>query len=244
MKEEGENMKGKNTAICGAILALSLCLLSGCASNAQWTKPGFNPDEFKQDSYLCDREANIMASQQAGAMSSAVNPLFMYAITKKKFYTNCMEAKGYQQFKSSEEKELIESSEKPLSPTIEDQHRGDKWKYIGSTGKKGEAYWFIDTQTISYLTKDVVRVWVIVTLDEEGRLQLRRTTKYPKDIRYLNTLLDIDCSKCTYKHLKVTSHKMDGILLDSTDFSLDEPWRPIEPGHMFMIVYKEICPQN
>jgi hypothetical protein len=77
IKLKGENMRGKNIARYGVSLVLLLCLLSGCASKAKWTKPGFNPSEFKQDCYLCEREANIMASQQAGAMSSAVNPLFI-----------------------------------------------------------------------------------------------------------------------------------------------------------------------
>lgn len=88
-------MRGKNIAQCAAILTLSLYLLSGCASKKEWTKPGFIPDEFKQDYYECDREANIMASQQAGAMSSAVNPLAVYTITKRKFFNNCMLARGY-----------------------------------------------------------------------------------------------------------------------------------------------------
>ena len=235
-------MRGKNIARYGISLVLSLYLLSGCASKAQWTKPGFNPNEFKQDCYLCEREANILASQQAGAMSSAVNPLFIYAITKKKFYNNCMEGKGYQRFKSDEERELIESVEKPLSPSIGDQ--GDRWKYIGSAGKKGENYWFIDTQTISYLNKDVVRVWLKATVDEEGRLQFQHTIKSPKNLRYVFTLLDVDCQKCAHKPLKVTFYTMDGVLIDSSDFSLDEPWRPIDPGSMFMIVYREICPQK
>ena len=89
-------MRGKNIVRCGASLALSLCLLSGCGSRAQWTKPGVNPDEFKQDCYLCGREAALLASQEAGAMSSAVNPLVVHAIAKRRYFNNCMEARGYQ----------------------------------------------------------------------------------------------------------------------------------------------------
>jgi hypothetical protein len=242
MKKRGENMRGKNIARYGASLALSLCLLSGCAST-QWAKPGFNPDEFKQDCYLCDREANILASQQAGAMSSEVNPLFIYAITKKKFFNNCMEAKGYQRVKTDEVRKPVESSEEPLPPSIGDQ--GDRWKYIGSTGKKGGNNWYIDTQTISYLAKgDVVRIWVRAILDEEGRLLFQQTTKSPKDLRYLHTLLDINCLKCAYKELKITFHKTNGALIDSSDSPLDEPWRPIDPGSVFIAVYKEMCPEK
>ena len=126
------------------------------------------------------------------------------------------------------------------SPGIGDQ--GDRWKYIGSTGKKGGNYWFIDTQTISYLTKDVVRVWVKATLDEEGRLLFQHTIKSPKNLRYVFTLLDIDCLKCAHKTLKMTFYRTDGVLIDSSDFPLDRPWLPIEPGSMFMILYREICP--
>jgi len=241
MKKRGEDTRGKNIARYGASLALSLCLLSGCASR-QWTKPGFNPDEFKQDCYLCDREANILASQQAGAMASAVNPLAVYAITKRRFFNNCLAGKGYQLVKTDEERKLVDSSEKPLSPTIGDQ--GDRWKYIGSTGKKGENYWFIDTQTISYLNKNVVRLWVKATLDEEGRLLFQHEIKSAKNLRYVFTLLDMDCPKCAYRPLKMTFYRMDGVLLDSSDFPIDEPWRSIDPGSMFMMVYKEICPQK
>jgi hypothetical protein len=232
-------MIGKNIARYGASLTLSLCLLSGCASKTQWTKPRFNSDEFKQDYYLCDREANILASQQAGAMSSAVNPLFMYAVTKGTFFNNCMKARSYQQFKTDKERELIESSEKPLSPSIGDQ--GDRWKYIGSTGKMRGNHWFIDTQTISYLVKgDVIRIWAKTILDKEGKLLFHPTIKSPKNLGYVLTLLDIDCSKCAYKTLKLAFHRMDGVLIDSSDF-LNEPWRPIDPGSMFIVVYKKIC---
>jgi hypothetical protein len=243
MKKRGENMRGKNIARRGASLVLSLCLLSGCASRTHWTKPGFNPDEFKQDCYLCDREANILASQQAGAMSSAVNPLAVYAITKRRFFNNCLAGKGYQRVKTNEEKKVIESSEESLSPSIGDQ--GDSWKYIGSTGKGGGSYWFIDTKTISYFVKgDVGRVWVRAILDEEGRLLFQDTMRSPMDLRYLHTLLDINCSKCAYKVLKLTFHKTNGVLIDSSDFPLDEPWRPIDPASMFIAVYKEICPER
>jgi hypothetical protein len=233
-------MIGKNIASYGTSLALSLCLLSGCASKAQWAKPGFNPDEFKQDLYLCEREANILASQQAGAMSSAVNPILIYALKKKTFLNNCMEAKGYQQIKGEEAKKFKESLEEPLSPNFEDQK--DRWKYIGSTGKKGGNHWFIDTETISYLVKgDVVRVWVRAILDEEGRLIFQKVTKSPKDLKYLQALVDIDCSRCVYKTLKITFHKMDGGLIDSSDVPLDEPWIHIDPGSRWITVYKEIC---
>jgi len=129
-------MRGKNIARYGVSLVLSLCLLSGCASKAQWTKPGFNPNEFKQDCYLCEREANILASQQAGAMSSAVNPLLIYAITKKKFYNNCMEGKGYQRFKSDEERELIES----LASTEPKQDYAETYYNLGIAYQKSGRY--------------------------------------------------------------------------------------------------------
>ena len=128
-------MRGKNIARCGVSLVLSLCLFSGCTSR-QWTKPGFNPDEFKQDRYLCDREANILASQQAGAMSSAVNPLAVYAITKGRFFNNCMESKGYQRFKSDKEKELIEG----LGNTKPKQDYAESYFNLGLSCQKSGKY--------------------------------------------------------------------------------------------------------
>jgi hypothetical protein len=41
-----------------------------------------------------------------------------------------MEGRGYQRFKSDEERKLMESPEEPLFPSIGDQ--GDRWKYIGN----------------------------------------------------------------------------------------------------------------
>jgi hypothetical protein len=165
-KGGGDQMKSLLVKL-GVILVAFV--LAGCSSKPHWTKPGFNPNEFKQDCYLCEREANILASQQAGAMSSAVNPLFIYAITKKKYFNNCMEVKGYHQFRSDKEREVIESLDKIDSDDKEQITKpfetktakgarvsGPDWKllYEADIGE-----YFYDAESITHPSENIVRVW-------------------------------------------------------------------------------------
>jgi hypothetical protein len=181
-----------------------------------------------------------MASQQASGMPTVGRSLLLYETMRGKLYDSCMQGKGYQQVKSDEEREIVESSKTPSSSGI--QHQGDRWMFIASSGKTGENYWFIDTQTISRLSKDVVRVWIKATVDEEGRLLFQHAIESSENLRYVFILVDVNCQKCAQKTLKLIFYGKDDVLIDSSTFPLDEPWQPIDPGSMFMIMFREICP--
>ncbi len=249
VKKGGDQMKSLSVKL-GVVLVV-FCL-AGCASKAQWTKPGFNPNEFKQDCYVCEREANILASQQAGAMSSAVNPLLIYAITKKKCFNNCMEAKGYQQFKSDKERELIESLNKTnsddkerITKSFETQTAKDTgvsgadWKWLGPTPSGDD---FIDMENITWVSKDSVRVLQKAVFSEKGVIEMvKKNGKLYKDLDYSMFLLEINCKHKELKLLSATHYSKEEKVLEKFDLRPQEEGVPIPPGTLVWRIYKAVC---
>jgi len=191
-------MRGKNIGGYAITLALSVCFLSGCASRAQWTKPGFDPEEFKQDSYLCDREANILASQQAGAMSSSVNPIAVYALTKRTFFNNCMKGRGYQRFKTDEERRLVEKS----GGTKSRQDYADSYYELGLSCQKSGQY------------KEAIKAFKKVLDLEPGDVEAYyaigwnylKLNQHTEAIEALNQVIRLDPKYCEAYILRGTSY--------------------------------------
>ena len=228
-------------------------VLAGCASKVQWTKPGFNPNEFKNDSYLCDREANILASQQAGAMSSAVNPLLIYAITKKKFFNNCMVAKGYQQFKSDKEKELIESLDKKIPDEREQITKpfetktprsagvsGADWKSLGPDNQDSILYY--DAESVLLYSIDILRVWSMTEYSDKGVLEMvKELGERYKTLGKNNILIEINCAEKKFRFLQEIYYSKTSNIIDSRN--TPNEWMFFPPDSFANKLHKKVCIQ-
>lgn len=61
-------------------------LLSGCAGQTYWDKPGATQADLRRDSYSCERDA-----RQSGYYGSGI----IGAINMQEFFGRCMEAQSY-----------------------------------------------------------------------------------------------------------------------------------------------------
>ncbi|MBI4777510.1 hypothetical protein HY792_01085 [Candidatus Desantisbacteria bacterium] len=102
-----------------------------------------------------------------------------------------------------------------------------RWEFIGNDVSGG--YWYIDTKTLSYLSGNIIRVW-IMKIPEKGS----------EDYGYQNSLDEIDCSKNMYRVLSSIDHSDDGNVLSSWDDNRSE-WSVIEPSSMMEGLQETVC---
>jgi hypothetical protein len=74
-------------------IASSIILLSGCANNKVWEKPGATQAEFAQEKYAC------MQQSQSRVSTASVNQYggggFSAVTTNKPLFDACMNARGW-----------------------------------------------------------------------------------------------------------------------------------------------------
>jgi len=72
------------------VMLVSISLLS-CSHHGYWTKEGFDPLQFKRDSFECERDATIIA-QGSGWKRGSI--LFNNEVNDVR--RRCLDARGYQ----------------------------------------------------------------------------------------------------------------------------------------------------
>ena len=73
-----------------AVILISLCLAS-CAPKMHWVKQGYDPLQFKKDSFECERDATIIAQGSGYKAGSYIHGLYLEDAYKK-----CLGARGYE----------------------------------------------------------------------------------------------------------------------------------------------------
>lgn len=121
------------------------------------------------------------------------------------------------------------------------------WEYYGSTKDNYENFYY-DKTSISYLTKDTVRVWTktvvnneksileTIKMREKHKLPIKGYDKY-KEIKFLT---EIKCSTKEYRNITYIQYDTDGIVLDSV--GTDNPrWSFIIPDSEIALLHKTVC---
>jgi hypothetical protein len=125
------------------------------------------------------------------------------------------------------------------TPVKKDEYsNGADWKYFASA----ESFFvYYDTQTITRLSKNIVRVWVRYSFTSKGALyyMLNHGEEY-KNFSYSIYLMEIDCVEKTHRALSRTEYDNKGIAISSTtNFPLEG--QVIPPESVFELLYKAVC---
>ena len=125
------------------------------------------------------------------------------------------------------------------TPVKKDEYsKGADWKYFAST----ESFFvYYDTQTITRLSKNIVRVWVRYSYTKKGVLyhMWNFGEKY-ENLSYSICLMEIDCVEKMYRTLLKTEYDNKGIAISSsTNFPLER--QIIPPESVFELLYNAVC---
>jgi hypothetical protein len=134
----------------------------------------------------------------------------------------------------------------PLSPAEPEEGR---WRLIGRSTT--DTHWYIDTETITHPSKDIVSVWVKSIPDTsrssgvEGSKEIENILKqiqerYFGDYEATEGLWELDCSKTTFRLLYFSAYNSNG---DTITFLLspDAEWSFIMPGSVGETVREAVC---
>ena len=125
------------------------------------------------------------------------------------------------------------------TPVKKDEYsKGADWKYFASTENFLVYY---DTQTITRLSKNIVRVWVRYSYTKKGVLyHMQNFGEEYENLSHSIYLMEIDCVEKMHRTLLMTDYDNKGIAIkSSTYFPLEG--QIIPPGSVFELLYKEVC---
>lgn len=78
-----------------ASLAVLLLLCAGCAQTLYWAKPGTTLQDFHQDNYTCQREANLAAGAPSYLYVPGQIPLLLPVDQRQQMHQLCMQSRGW-----------------------------------------------------------------------------------------------------------------------------------------------------
>jgi len=114
---------------------------------------------------------------------------------------------------------------------------GADWKFYGSSENFLGYY---DAQSITRLSKNIVRVWEKRNYTEKGIIDMvGELGKKYKDLSYSKALIEINCLEKMNCLLSGASYDNEGGVIYF--FSFPSKWEFIFPESMAEILYKEIC---
>lgn len=117
---------------------------------------------------------------------------------------------------STENKEYL-SSERHLLSVKDDENSHERWSKIGDVRSGGQVY--IDSQTISGLSANIIRLWTKIIRN---------------DAEFLD-LMEFDCSKNKFRVLESNQKHNVNFLQNSNE------WRYIFPDSTYELVYESVC---
>lgn len=114
---------------------------------------------------------------------------------------------------------------------------GADWKPYGSNE---QYYYYYDTQSITYPSKNVVRVWGKMDFTEKGVLNwVGELGKRYENLSHVIFLMEINCAEKKSRSLSDSSYDNKGDVIISSHSPSE--WRFIIPETMNENLYKEIC---
>ena len=114
---------------------------------------------------------------------------------------------------------------------------GEEWKFFSES--EGSSFLF-DAESVSFLSENVVRVWIRVVVSEKDRSAwvAKGGEKYLK-LRSIKSSLEIDCREKLERSLSLELFSEQDIL-DSFKGEKSQ-WRPIPPGSNWDNLHRAIC---
>src|SRR5687768_5878548 len=99
-------MPERNAVVLAGVLVLAA--LAGC-TRTLWTKPGVTEQEFRVDSYACERDM-----RQSGYYGSGI----VGSLNATGFYERCMESKGYRKTREDSAEAPVTRARAPSPPSL------------------------------------------------------------------------------------------------------------------------------
>jgi hypothetical protein len=112
------------------------------------------------------------------------------------------------------------------------------WKYVG-TGESALHYY--DPQSIKWVSKDIVRVWVKISYRGKGvQRHIKKFGPEYKKLSYSISIWEFNCSEGKRNLVESTDYKQDGGVIHS--YAYDSPsWHFITPDSMNEKLFNIVC---
>lgn len=125
----------------------------------------------------------------------------------------------------------------------------ERWKLTGKS--KTDTCWYIDTETISRPSSDVVSLWVksipekvdadIIELEDRTEEILKKIqARNFGDYEYTEALWELDCSKTMYRILYFCVYNKNGDII-TTSLTPDAEWSFILFGSVGETIQETVC---
>jgi len=110
------------------------------------------------------------------------------------------------------------------------------WKYYG-TNEDGSYYY--DTESMTRLSKNFMKVWVQSAYTEEGISHwVREGGKSFQDLDFTLILLELNCAERSIRYLQIVFYSKKGEMFYPID---NEEWHFIAPNSLIGELHKEVC---
>jgi hypothetical protein len=113
---------------------------------------------------------------------------------------------------------------------------GLDWKYYG-TDEEGS--YFYETESMTRLSQNIVRVWVQSIYTEEGVSHwVREGGKEFQNLNFSLILSEYNCRERSIRHLRIVFYSKD----DEVFYPIkNDEWHFFVPDSMSEILFKEVC---
>ncbi len=116
---------------------------------------------------------------------------------------------------------------------------GGGWRYYGFDDTATYRY---DSDTITRLQRNIVRVWVRKSYSEKGVERThQRYGDVHKNLDYSLSLFEINCGEKSFRVLTEKFYSDEGNLLGNTPPDTSSEWVFIRPGSIHGALYKAVC---
>jgi len=114
---------------------------------------------------------------------------------------------------------------------------GADWKLYD---KNDSFSYYYDTQSVSYLSKNMVRVWLRIDVKEKGLIDMGEALgRKLENLRYMVGLIEFNCLEKKNRSLSLTLYDEKGYPIFYDDKSMN--WEFIVPESVEDVLYQEVC---
>ncbi|HPN26160.1 MAG TPA: hypothetical protein PLR20_13955 [Syntrophales bacterium] len=122
--------------------------------------------------------------------------------------------------------------------------RGVDWIHYG-TDPLGNNF-FYNQESVSKVTKDLIKIWTTTVLSDEGRANLIKTnaqagipSAWIVSLNQIEHLWYISCEDKRYNLVQSTYYASDGSVLSAIHY--DDSWSDVSRGSMTATLMKKLC---
>ena len=122
-----------------------------------------------------------------------------------------------------------------------------EWVHYG-TDPLGNNY-FYSQESVSKVTKTLIKIWTTTVLSDEGRADLIKTnakkgipSAWIVSLNQIEHLLYISCEDKRYNLVQSTYYAIDGSVLSAIHY--DDIWNDVNRGSMTAVLMKILCKEH